>query len=104
VPGQRRDRGGDDPAAQPTAECRCRALGSHGARGADRPDARCRAAAPAHIILGEYAAHCNQHRPHRARNLRPPHGSADHARDLAAAKAQRRRVLGGLISEYQQAA
>ena len=55
-------------------------------------------------VLDEYAAHYNQHRPHRARNLRPPHGSADDARDLAEAEVQRRRVLGGLISEYQQAA
>jgi putative transposase len=55
-------------------------------------------------VLDEYAAHYNQHRLHRARNLRPPHGSVDDARDLAEAKVQRRRVLGGLISEYQQAA
>jgi hypothetical protein len=39
-----------------------------------------------------------------ARNLRPPHGSVDDASDLAEAKVQRRRILGGLISEYQQAA
>jgi putative transposase len=25
-----------------------------------------------HAVLGEYFAHYNQHRPHRARNLRPP--------------------------------
>jgi transposase InsO family protein len=24
------------------------------------------------VVLDEYAAHYNQHRPHRARNLRPP--------------------------------
>ena len=31
-------------------------------------------AGPRHlrVILDEYAAHCNRHRPHRARNLRPP--------------------------------
>jgi hypothetical protein len=31
-------------------------------------------AGPRHLrdVLDEYAAHYNQHRPHRARNLRPP--------------------------------
>ena len=31
-------------------------------------------AGPRHlrVILDEYAAHCNRHRPHRAQNLRPP--------------------------------
>jgi putative transposase len=55
-------------------------------------------------VLHEYAAHHNQHRPRRDRSLRPPHGSADDGRDLAAAKVQRRRVPGGQISEYQQGA
>jgi putative transposase len=55
-------------------------------------------------VLDEYAVHYNQHRSHRALNLRPPHGSADDARDLAAAKVQRNRVLSRLIGEYQQGA
>jgi putative transposase len=66
-------------------------------------------AGPRHLqaVLDEYAGHFNQHRPHRARNLRPP----DHdprtpppVADLTAARIRRRKVLGGLIHEYQQAA
>jgi putative transposase len=58
-------------------------------------------------VLEEYVAHYNRHRPHRARNLRPP----DHAdiltapvTDLTTARIQRRKVLGGLIHEYERAA
>jgi putative transposase len=60
-----------------------------------------------HAILGRYAVHYNQHRPHRALKLRPPRsaGSAPAAiADLATAKIRRHSVLGGLIKEYQQAA
>ncbi len=66
-------------------------------------------AGPRHLraILEEYAAHYNQHRPHRALNLRPP-GAAEcppvAVTDLTTAKIRRRRVLGVLISEYGQAA
>jgi putative transposase len=59
-----------------------------------------------HAILGEYATHYNQHRPHRARNLRPPdHGDSSTvpATDLTA-RIRRRAVLGGLIHEYERAA
>jgi transposase InsO family protein len=58
-------------------------------------------------VLDQYAAHYNQHRPHRARNLRPPDGddiTMAVLSDLTAARIRRRRVLGGLISEYQRAA
>ena len=59
------------------------------------------------VILDSYAAHYNHHRPHRARNLRPP-GTGDSApapiADLTTAKIRRRSVLGGLINEYEQAA
>jgi hypothetical protein len=66
-------------------------------------------AGPRHLraVLGEYAAHYNRHRPHRGRNLRPPDCddiTTAATSDLAAARIQRRRVLGGLINEYQQAA
>ncbi|MCW2933938.1 MAG: Integrase catalytic region [Actinomycetia bacterium] len=62
---------------------------------------------PRHLlaVLDEYVTHYNQHRPHRARNLRPP----DHdditapATDLTA-RIRRRKVLGGLIHEYERAA
>lgn len=67
-------------------------------------------AGPRHLraALDEYAAHYNRHRPHRARNLRPP-DSDDIAMaaitDLAAARIRRRRrIPGGLINEYQRAA
>ncbi|HEX6521815.1 MAG TPA: integrase core domain-containing protein [Streptosporangiaceae bacterium] len=47
-------------------------------------------AGPRHlrVILDEYAAHCTRHRPHRARNLRPPDSddittACPHASDIA---------------------
>jgi putative transposase len=65
-------------------------------------------AGPRHLrrVLDEYVAHFNRHRPHRARNLRPPDhdsGIAVPVADLAA-RIQRRKVLGGLIHEYERAA
>jgi putative transposase len=66
-------------------------------------------AGPRHLraVLDEYVAHYNQHRPHRARNLRPPDQDARitaSVTDLAAARIQRRKILGGLIHEYELAA
>ena len=66
-------------------------------------------AGPRHLraALDEYVAHCNRHRPHRSRNLRPPDCddiTMAATSDLAAARIQRRRILGGLINEYEQAA
>ena len=65
-------------------------------------------AGPRHLraVLDEYAAHYNQYRPHRSRNLRPPDcGEITPAviTDLATARIRRRRVLGGLINEYERA-
>ena len=60
-----------------------------------------------HTVLDQYAAHFNQHRPHRARNLRPPdHDNSTPApiTDFTAARIRRRKILGGLIHEYEQAA
>jgi len=58
-------------------------------------------------VLDEYAAHYNQHRPHWALNLPPPR-RADitpaASTDLTTPKIRRRRILGGLISEYERAA
>ena len=54
-------------------------------------------------VLGQYADHCNGHRPHQSRQQRPP-GRDDQAgvpRDLPV---QRRKVLGGVINEYYRAA
>jgi putative transposase len=66
-------------------------------------------AGPRHLrtVLDEYVAHFNQHRPHRGRNLRPPDGGDSitaPVTDLATPRIQRRKVLGGLIHEYQRAA
>ena len=58
-------------------------------------------------ILDEYVAHYNQHRPHGARNLRPPDGhdvTMAVISDMRTAKIRRQRVLGGLINEYERAA
>jgi putative transposase len=66
-------------------------------------------AGPRHLrtVLDEYVAHYNQHRPHRARNLRPP-AAGDTATapvtGLTAARIRRRNILGGLIHEYEWAA
>lgn len=64
---------------------------------------------PRHLraILEEYVTHYNRHRPDRARNLRPPDiGNivTNPAADLAAARIRRRKILGGLIHEYERAA
>jgi len=58
-------------------------------------------------VLDEYVARYNRHRPHRARNLRPP-DSGDiitvPITNLATARIRRRKVLGRLIHEYERAA
>ena len=65
-------------------------------------------AGPRHLraVLEEYVAHYNRHRPHRGRNLRPPDGGGVTApvTDLAKARIRRRKVLGGLIHEYDRVA
>jgi hypothetical protein len=57
-------------------------------------------------VLEDYSAHYNQHRPHRALNLRPPRRDdiALAPTDFTAAKIGRHRVLGGLINQYERAA
>ena len=64
---------------------------------------------PRHLraVLDEYAAHYNRHRPHRARDLRPPDSddiSVAAVTDPTTAEIRLRRVLGGLINEYERAA
>lgn len=64
---------------------------------------------PRHLraVLDEYVTHYNRHRPHRARNLRPPDGGESitaPVTGLATARIRRRKVLGGLIHEYERAA
>jgi len=66
-------------------------------------------AGPRHLraVLDEYVTHYNQHRPHRARKLRPPDSGGvitGPVAGLAAARIRRRKVLGGLIHEYERAA
>ena len=58
-------------------------------------------------LLDGYASHYTQHRPHRARNLRPPDGGDNTmapVTGLTTAGIRHRRVLGGPINEYAQAA
>src|SRR5215213_6334735 len=54
-------------------------------------------------VLATYAAHYNQHRPHRSLGQRPPEPRPQVASSTTA-KVQRRQILGGLINEYSQAA
>jgi putative transposase len=55
------------------------------------------------LVLAEYEAHYNGRRPHRSRQLRPPR--PDHpVADLSQKWIKRRRVLGGLLNEYERAA
>ena len=54
-------------------------------------------------VLGQYADHCNRHRPHQSRQQLPPDRD-DHARAPQNLPVQRRQVLGGVINEYYWAA
>jgi putative transposase len=54
-------------------------------------------------VLGEYAGHYNGHRPHQSRQQRPP-DQDDQVSVPLDLPAQRRKVLGGVISEYYRAA
>ena len=54
-------------------------------------------------VLAKYSGHYNGHRPHQSRQQRPP----DHDEPIAVppgAPVQRRKVPGGVISEYYRAA
>jgi putative transposase len=54
-------------------------------------------------VLAEYARHYSSHRPHQGLQQRPPLRQPGHAVDITA-RIERRRVVGGLISEYRRAA
>jgi putative transposase len=54
-------------------------------------------------VLDEYVAHYNGHRPHQSRQQRPPDQSGQVGVPLDL-PVQRRKVLGGVINEYYQAA
>jgi putative transposase len=55
------------------------------------------------IVVREYVAHFNTHRPHRSLDQHPPAASAP-PRSGAATRVLRRDQLGGLIHEYVQVA
>jgi putative transposase len=57
-------------------------------------------------VLHGYLTHYNQHRPHQGRDQRPPERDTLPApgADLSTQRILRRKVLHGLINEYQQAA
>jgi putative transposase len=54
------------------------------------------------VVLAEYAARYNRHRPHRSLDLRAPTDGVDVIR-LPLGRIERRQVLGGLINEYERA-
>jgi len=53
-------------------------------------------------VLAEYARHYNAHRPHQARQQRPPSHEPGQAIDVTA-RIERRHAIEGLISEYSRA-
>src|SRR5450755_2206941 len=54
-------------------------------------------------VLADYARHYNAHRPHQARQQRPPLHEPGQAIDVTA-RLQRSQAVGGLINEYRRAA
>ena len=54
-------------------------------------------------VLSEYAAHYNDHRPHQSRDQLPP-ALDEPVAVPPATEIRRRKVLGGIINEYNQAA
>jgi putative transposase len=57
------------------------------------------------LVLREYVAHYNGHRPHQSRRQRPPDMEAKPVRDVADLRSVRRkRVVAGVVNEYHHAA
>jgi hypothetical protein len=92
-----------DPAADPEGELLRREMGTHRASGVHRPDAHLRRTTPFYRSRTSTLPHYNGHRPHQSRQQRPPgqSGQVGVPLDLPV---QRRKVLGGVINEYYQAA
>jgi putative transposase len=59
-------------------------------------------------VLEQYVEHYNTHRPHRSFEQQPPDHDYANTERLTSAQSlhsiERRRVVGGLISEYNHAA
>ncbi|MDX6433823.1 MAG: putative transposase, partial [Streptosporangiaceae bacterium] len=56
-------------------------------------------------VLTDYERHYNQHRPHRARDRRPPQPPPQRAlAELDQVRLKRREVVDSLINEYRNAA
>ncbi|WP_202970899.1 integrase core domain-containing protein [Saccharothrix sp. ALI-22-I] len=60
----------------------------------------------AHQAFKTYEDHYNRHRPHQARDQRPPEAQqrSTAVHDLDTHRVLRTRILGGLINEYRHAA
>jgi putative transposase len=57
------------------------------------------------LMLRQYVAHYNGHRPHQSRRQRPPDIETQPVRDMANLRSVRRKpVVAGVINEYRQAA
>jgi putative transposase len=56
------------------------------------------------LVLGEYADHCNSHRPHRSPQQEPPAGRAHPPVEVTGMRVLRRDRLRGLIHEYSPVA
>jgi len=57
------------------------------------------------LVLREYVAHYNGHRPHQSRQQRPPDTEAQPIRDAADLRSVRGKpVAAGVINEYHHAA
>jgi transposase InsO family protein len=57
------------------------------------------------LVLRDYVAHYNAHRPHQSRQQLPPDMEAQPVRDVADLRSVRRkRVVAGVINEYHHAA
>ena len=57
------------------------------------------------VVLREYVAYYNGHRPHQLRRQRPPDMEAQPVRDVAGLRSVRReRIVAGVVNEYHHAA
>jgi putative transposase len=54
-------------------------------------------------VLGEYASHYHEHRPHQSRQQQPPDQDCQASPPLDL-PVRRRKLLNGVIDEYYQAA